>query len=81
MKDAQGTHIINPETIKIIRNLRAKALSEGKDKEFYLNQVIEKYSVPMRILESHAQEWCIENGIFGYEYIANVSFTNVKKEM
>ncbi|MFB3101305.1 MAG: hypothetical protein ACE1ZM_07670 [Gammaproteobacteria bacterium] len=79
MKDKQGTNIINPETIKIIRNLRGKALSEGKDRDFYLNQIIKKYSQPMRILESHAQEWCIENGIIGYEFIANLSIPNVRK--
>ena len=49
MKDEQGTHVINPETIRIIRNLRAKATHEGKDRDFYLNQIIKKYSEHMRI--------------------------------
>ena len=80
MKDSQGTHIINPETLKIIRNLRGKATSEGKPRDFYLNQITKKHSNAMLILENHAQQWCIDNGIFGYEYIVNVSLAHVRRK-
>ena len=81
MKDSQGTNIINPETIKIIRNLRAKATHEGKgNRDYYLDQIIKNYSEPMRILEIHAREWCMANGINSYDYIANVSFANVRRK-
>lgn len=80
MKDAQGTNIINPETIKIIRNLRAKGVMEKRDREYYVNFMTEclkmKYGDTkslMSLIEDHAQEWCIEHGIIGYDYIANVN--------
>ncbi len=79
MKDQQGTNIVNPETIKIIRNLRGKALDEGKDRDYYLNLMIEKYSNPMVIFENHAMEFCIENQIIGYEFITITSL-NVRGE-
>lgn len=63
---------INPETMKIIRNLRGKAVHEGRDRECYINQIIAKYSSPMTIMENHATEWCIENRIIGYDYIVSV---------
>jgi len=71
---------INPETMKIIRNLRAKAIYDGLEKEHYLNQILNKFSFPMTIMENHAQKWCIENGIYGYEYIAGVDVHSSVKE-
>jgi len=79
MKDQQGTHIINLETTKIIRNLRGKAIHEGRDRDYYLDLMIKKYSNPMLILENHATEFCIDNGIIGYDYITNVSL-NVRRK-
>ncbi len=85
MKDDQGTNIINPETIKIIRNLRQKGILEKQDREYYINHMTEclrmKYGNGkslMTLIEDHGQEWCINHGIIGYEYIVNVSFANVR---
>lgn len=87
MKDEQGTNIINPETIKIIRNLRQKGILEKQDREYYINHMTEclrmKYGNGkslMTLIEDHGQEWCINHGIIGYEYIVNVSFANVRKK-
>ncbi len=41
MKDDQGTNIINPETIKIIRNLRQKGVIEKQDREYYITHMTE----------------------------------------
>jgi len=87
-KDAQGTNIINPETFKIIRNLRQKALLESLPKEYYINQFlidntlnihIERIS-PTRAFEKYAQEWCISQRIIGYDYIWNLSFAKEEGE-
>jgi len=78
MKNAQGTHILNPETMKIIRNIRQKAIYENKEREYYINQILAHYT-PMKILEDHAQGWCLENNIVGYDYIVNVG-VKTKKE-
>ena len=87
MKDKQGTNIINPETIKIIRNLRQKGVIEKQDREYYINHMTEclrmKYGNGkslMTLIEDHGQEWSINHGIIGYEYIVNVSFANVRKK-
>ena len=85
MKDEQGTNIINPETMKIIRNLREKAKYEGKDREFYINSFRTDYALTlqteiltaMAALERYGQEWCIKNGIIGFDYITSV---NVKTQ-
>jgi len=79
MKDQQGTHIVNPETMKIIRNLRGKAVHEGRDRDYYLDLMVKKYSNPMLIAENHATEFCIDHGIIGYEYITNVSFIKMRR--
>lgn len=83
MKDAQGTNIINPETMKIVRNLRQKGVLEKQDREYYINLMIESLSLKygngkslMTLIEDHGQEWCINHGIIGYDYIVNVSFAN-----
>ena len=88
MKDSQGAHIVNPETTKIIRNLRGKAIHEGKNRDFYLNSFLADYALTthdqglssMAAFELYGQKWCLDNGIIGYEYITNVSFANVRKE-
>jgi len=81
MKDEQGCNVINEETIRIIRNLRQKALFEELDKDYYINQMladlalkthIEKLTL-MASLEKYGQEWCLRKGIIGYEYICSVS--------
>ena len=87
MKDQQGTHIINPETMFIIRNLRQKALSEGKDREHYINCFLADHALKMQIerlssmaaFEEYGQKWCIEQGIIGYDYICNVNL-NVRRK-
>ena len=87
MKDSQGTHIINPETIKIIRNLRGKAVHEGLTREHYIERFREKYSLVkqnegiswMALAEEYLQEWCMKNGIIGYDYIASLSL-NVRRK-
>ncbi|MFQ5709431.1 MAG: hypothetical protein ACE5HO_18390 [bacterium] len=85
MQDEQGLNIINPETIKIIRNLRQKGFVEKQNREYYINLMIEcltmKYGnekTPMTLIENHGQEWCINHGIIGYDYIVNVSFANAR---
>jgi len=86
MKDEQGTKIINPETVRIIRNLRQKAVFEKLDREHYINQMLtdlvlkthtQKLS-PMSLIEEDGQWWCLVNGIIGYEYICSVS-VNLQK--
>lgn len=87
MKDSQGTNIINPETILIIRNLRQKAIHEGKGREFYINAFLTDYALimhskkltPMATLEEHGQQWCLDNNIVGYEFIST-SNIGVRKE-
>ena len=78
MKDKQGCHIVNEETINIIRNLRQKAIHEKRPREYYVNLILESWT-PMRIIEEHAQEWCIEHGIIGYDYITRTRL-NVRKK-
>ena len=81
MKDEQGASIINPETIKIIRNLREKANHEQKSRDFYIDRFIvdtvikmsgEKLTA-MAAMEKYGQQWCLENGIIGFDYITNVT--------
>jgi len=77
MKNAQGTNIINPETIKIIRNLRQKGFIEKQDREYYINQMLadimleahSKRLSKMGAIEEFGQNWCLKNGIVGYDYI------------
>ena len=77
MKDSQGTNIINPETMKIIRNLRQKALHENKGRDYYVNLMVNSLKLKhpgrtnMTLTEDYGQQWCIEHGIIGYEYIVN----------
>jgi len=86
MKDSQGTYIVNPETIKIIRNLRSKAVHEDKDREYYINKFLidnalriqTKGITKMEAFERYAQDWCLDHGIIGYDYITNASL-NVRK--
>ena len=88
LKDSQGTNILNPETTKIIRNLRGKAVHEDKDREFYINKFLTDNALniqtegitKMEAFERYAQKWCIAQGIIGYEYIVNVSFANVRRK-
>jgi hypothetical protein len=81
MKDDQGTNIINPETIKIIRNLRGKALMEEKTRDHYLDMMVRylrKYhngNSDMELIENYGQKWCFDRGIIGYEYITNITLT------
>jgi len=77
MKDAQGANIVNPETMKIIRNLRQKAIHENRDREYYINQILDYYT-PMQIFEEHAQGWCLKNNIVGYDYIVNAGVKTKK---
>ena len=80
MKDEQGTNIVNPETMKIIRNLRGKATHEGKDKDFYVNSFLADNVIRMQTeglsamaaMEKYGQKWCLERGIVGYGNIASV---------
>ncbi len=85
MKDEQGTNIINPETMKIIRNLREKGVMEKQNRDYYINIMTECLRLKfgesksmMTLIEDHGQEWCINHGIIGYDYIANVSFANTR---
>lgn len=86
MKDSQGTNIINPETMKIIRNLHQKANHEGKDREFYINQFLTDNILKMQgitkmeALERYGQAWCIKQGILGYEYICGINTIKLEKE-
>jgi len=32
----------------------------------------------MSLIEDHGQEWCMNHGIIGYDYIVNVSFVKAK---
>ena len=88
MKDPQGTNVINPETMLIIRNLRQKAIHEDKGRDFYVDSFLTDYTLimhaegltPMAAFELYGQEWCIKNNIIGYDYIANVSFANVRRK-
>ncbi len=85
MKDEQGTNIINPETMKIIRNLREKGVLEKQDREYYVNLMVESLSLKhgngkstMSLIEDHGQEWCMNHGIIGYDYIVNLSFAHAR---
>jgi len=87
LKDEQGYNVINEETIKIIRNLRQKAVFEKLDREHYINQMLtdlvlkihtQKLS-PMSLIEKYGQEWCLVNGIIGYDYICSVSVNPQKR--
>ena len=84
MKDEQGIVITNPETMKIIRNLRGKAVHEGKKREHYIEMMIKSLQVKypyepfdMELIEDHGQEWCLYHGIIGYDYIVT---TNVNTD-
>jgi len=85
MKDDQGNAIVNPETIKIIRNLRQKGSLEKQDRDYYINLMLEclrlrfgDKKTPMALIEEHGQEWCMTHGIIGYDYIVNASFTSAR---
>lgn len=85
VKDAQGTNIIDPETLKIIRNLRSKATIEGFHRDYYINKmladfVIEKHTnnlSGMDVVQMYGQDWCIKHGIIGYEYICKLQLKGI----
>ncbi len=56
MKDEQGTNIINPETMKIIRNLQQKGSTEKQDRDYYINLMSECLS------ETEMRQWQELNG-------------------
>jgi hypothetical protein len=84
MKDEQGTVIPNPETIKVINNLRGKARFEGKDRNYYLDLMVKclrikhKGGSDMGLVDDYGQQWCIQNGIIGYDYIVSISVKNIR---
>ncbi len=87
MTDEQGVKIINPETMLIIRNLRQKALYERRNQEFYIDLMLSdimlkahlKNLTHMGAIEEDGQEWCLNNGITGYEYITRCFGVETKK--